>query len=104
VCVSQSLNVAYGNTNIPDIKDTVFWNATPCVSCKNRFSEKRIASIIRVERTGELGTILAVTSDRSKMGRSAILVTLMMEAILSSKTSVLTSATWCNIQDEGILQ
>jgi hypothetical protein len=35
-------------------------------------SEKRNASIIRVTRIGELGTKLALTSNRRKLGRNTI--------------------------------
>jgi hypothetical protein len=57
------------------MKDVVFWDIKPCSSCKNRLSEERIASIIRVTKIGELGTTLADV--RSSM----ILVTLMMEVM-----------------------
>jgi hypothetical protein len=67
-------------------------------------SEEHIASIIRVTRIGERGTTLAVTINRSMLRRNTVwerkpvLVTLMMEAICSSQTLVLTRGTRRNIQ------
>jgi hypothetical protein len=45
---------------IRQLKNAVFWDVTPCSSCKNRRFGKSIASIIRVERISELATTLAV--------------------------------------------
>jgi hypothetical protein len=74
-------------------------------------SEELSASIISVTRIGELGTTLAVTSNRRTLRRntrtsvgnsvspllvtasSPILVTLLMEALSSSETWFFTSAT-----------
>jgi hypothetical protein len=53
------------------MKKTVFWHVTPCGSCKNDLSEELSPFIIRITRSGELGT--------------TILVTLMMEGLSSPK-------------------
>jgi hypothetical protein len=40
------------------MKNGVFWDVTPCGSGKNRRSEEFSATIIRVARIGELGTLI----------------------------------------------
>jgi hypothetical protein len=62
-------------------------------------SEELSASIIRIPRIGELGTLGVTNNPRSV----SVLVTLTMEAILSSETPVLTRAREPNVLEYGIL-
>jgi hypothetical protein len=73
--------------------------------------EELSASFIRVTRIGELGTTLAVTSNRRTLHRlltasvvpsSPILVTLMKEELSSSETSVLARSARRNNPEDTI--
>jgi hypothetical protein len=66
-------------------------------------SEEHVASIIRVTSIGKLGTMLAVPSKRNMLRRHFFLVILMMEALHSSETPALRTATRRNNQEDDIL-
>jgi hypothetical protein len=65
------------------MKNAVFWDVTPCGSCKNLRFGGTLVWLRRVRRLQVTANVLS----------SPILVTLMMEALSSSETSVLTRAT-----------
>jgi hypothetical protein len=77
---------------------------------KTDVSEERSASIIKVTKLGELGTHVVFLRSvlrvliTANVSNALIIVTLIIEAIHSSKTSVLTRATWRNIPKDGILR
>jgi hypothetical protein len=73
------------------MKDVVFWDVASCGSCKNRRFEGTDRSVFQLVVTGNVASSLL------------ILFTMMMDAICSSETSVLTNATRRHIQNDGIL-
>jgi hypothetical protein len=73
ICFELKLMVRFEVFTAVAMKNAIFWDVTPCGSCKNL----QRASV-------------------------AILVTLMMEAIHSSETSVLIRATLRNIPEDSI--
>jgi hypothetical protein len=72
------------------MKNVVFWMLRRVALVKTDVSEERSTSIIRVTSVGELGTTLAVTTDRCTLRKE-------------KTPSVLTTATRSNIPEDGIL-
>jgi hypothetical protein len=66
------------------MKTAVFWDVRPCSSCKNR----RFGGTYHLHRC-----VLRLLATATVVPSSPILVTLIMDAMRSSETSVLTRAT-----------
>jgi hypothetical protein len=62
------------------LMNAIFLDVAPCGSCKNRHSGGTIGSIIRVTRIGELGTSLAVISNRNVLLRLSLQLWLLLVA------------------------
>jgi hypothetical protein len=56
--------------HLTEIKKAVFWDMMQCGFARTDFSEERIAFIITLKIVSELGTMLAVTSNRKTQGSS----------------------------------
>jgi hypothetical protein len=78
------------------MKNAVFWDVMPCGSCRNRRFEGKYLLLLLLRSVFRLLVTANIPS-------SSILVTLSMETMLSSETSVLTRTTRRNITEDSIL-
>jgi hypothetical protein len=85
----------------PTMKNAVFWDLASCDSCKNQ----RFGGTCRLHHQDVFfRSVPRLLATANVVPNSAILVTLMMEAIRSSETSVLIRATRRIIPEDVILR
>jgi hypothetical protein len=93
------------------MKNAVLWNVTPSGSCNNRLFEgtKRFHHQGDKNRRARnntakkfLRSVLLLLVTANVVPISQVLVTVKMEGLSSSETSVLTRTMWRNIPEDGI--
>jgi hypothetical protein len=81
------------------MKNAVFWNVSPCCSCKNRGFEETY----RLHHQGDRKWRVKNSVSSNYVPSSPSFVTLMMEAIRSFETLILTRATRRHITEYSII-
>jgi hypothetical protein len=88
------------------MKNSVFWDVVPCGCSKNR----RFAGTLRFYHQSDKSSIVFLRSVRrllvtaNAVPSSPILVTLLMEALRSCETSLITRVTRRNIPEDDLLR
>jgi hypothetical protein len=98
-------NVRFEVFLVVTMKNGVFWGVSRVALVRTDVWEELSPSFIRATRIGELGTTLAVNSNRRSVLRLQVTAVLfLVHRFLSPKTSVLIRATQRNIPEDTILR
>jgi hypothetical protein len=79
------------------LMNAVFLDVTTCVFCEDRHYGRKVSLVF-------LFSVFHLPVTANAVPSSLILFTLIIEAVLSSDTSVLTGAARCHIPEDGIIQ